>query len=173
MHSVDVINIYNQSTIIQGDGNWWCWWTLSNQLKALSVNTEDSLQKEFLLKTVTYKSCLNFQATCLICRVSSPHNQSYEPIHEKIFSVYLAYLTQIQHICTCVSDQISRSVMSNSLRPRESQHARPPCPSPTPGVHPDSGPSSQWCHPAISSSVVPLLLPPIPPSIRVFSNESS
>ena len=53
------------------------------------------------------------------------------------------------------SDQISRSVMSDSLRPHESQHARPPCPSPTPGVHPDSCPSSQWCHPAISSSVVP------------------
>ena len=54
------------------------------------------------------------------------------------------------------SDQISgRSVMSDSLRPHESQHARPPCPSPTPGVHSDSRPSSQWCHPAISSSAVP------------------
>ena len=45
--------------------------------------------------------------------------------------------------------------MSDSLPPHESQHARPPCPSPTPGVHSDSCPSSQWCHPAISSSVVP------------------
>ena len=45
--------------------------------------------------------------------------------------------------------------MSDSLRPHESQHARPPCPSPTPGVHSDSRPSSQWCHPAISSSVIP------------------
>ena len=45
--------------------------------------------------------------------------------------------------------------MSDSLRPHESQHARPPCPSPTPGVHSDWRPSSQWCHPAISSSVVP------------------
>ena len=53
------------------------------------------------------------------------------------------------------SDQISRSVVSDSLRPHESQHARPPCPSPTPGVHSDSRPSSQWCHPAISSSGVP------------------
>ena len=53
------------------------------------------------------------------------------------------------------SDQISRSVVSNSLRPHESQHARPPCPSPTPGVHGDSRPLSQWCRPAISSSVVP------------------
>ena len=53
------------------------------------------------------------------------------------------------------SDQISRSVVSDSLWPHELQHARPPCPSPTPGVHSDSCPSSQWCHPAISSSVVP------------------
>ena len=53
------------------------------------------------------------------------------------------------------SDQISRSVVSDSLRPHESQHARPPCPSPTLGVHSDSRPSSQWCHPAISSSVIP------------------
>ena len=53
------------------------------------------------------------------------------------------------------SDQISRSVVSSSLQPHESQHARPPCPSPTPGVHWDSHPSSRWCHPAISSSVVP------------------
>ena len=52
------------------------------------------------------------------------------------------------------SFQFSRSVVSDSLRPHESQHARPPCPSPTPGVHSDSRPSSQWCHPAISSSVV-------------------
>ena len=47
------------------------------------------------------------------------------------------------------------SVVSDSLRPHESQHARPPCPSPTPGVHSNSCPSSPWCHPAISSSVVP------------------
>ena len=53
------------------------------------------------------------------------------------------------------SDQISRSVVSYSLRPHELQHTRPPCPTPTPGVHWDSRPSSGWCHPAISSSVVP------------------
>ena len=53
------------------------------------------------------------------------------------------------------SVQFSHSVMPDSLRPHESQHARPPCPSPTPRVHSDSRPSSQWCHPAISSSVVP------------------
>ena len=51
--------------------------------------------------------------------------------------------------------QFSCSVMSDSLRPHELQHARPPCPSPTPGVHPNSRPSIWWCHPAISSSVIP------------------
>ena len=72
------------------------------------------------------------------------------------------------------SDQISHSVVSNSLRPHELQHTRPSCPSPTPGVHSDSTsiesvmPSSHLilCHPL-------LLLPPIPPSIRIFSNEST
>ena len=53
------------------------------------------------------------------------------------------------------SVQFSHSVMSDSLQPHESHHARPPCPSPTPGVHSNSRPLSRWCHPAISSSVVP------------------
>ena len=53
------------------------------------------------------------------------------------------------------SVQFSRSVVSDSLRPHESQHARPPCPSPSPRAHSDSRPSSPWCHPAISSLVVP------------------
>ena len=53
------------------------------------------------------------------------------------------------------SVQFSCSVMSDSLRPHELQHTRPPCPSPAPRVHSDSRPSSQWCHPAISSSVIP------------------
>ena len=53
------------------------------------------------------------------------------------------------------SVQLSRSVVSNSLQLHEPQHARPPCPSPTPGVHPNPCPSSRWCHPTISSSVLP------------------
>ena len=61
--------------------------------------------------------------------------------------------TPIQYQFSSV--QFSRSVVSGSLRPNELQHARPPCPSPTPGVHSDSRPLSQWCHPAISSSVIP------------------
>ena len=59
-------------------------------------------------------------------------------------SLILPYLVQFSH-----------SVMSDSLRPHELQHARPPCPSPTPGVYPNPCPLSQWCHPIMSSSVVP------------------
>ena len=53
------------------------------------------------------------------------------------------------------SVQFIRSVPSTSLRPHDPQHARPPCPLPTPGVYPNSCPLSRWCHPTISSSVVP------------------
>ena len=59
------------------------------------------------------------------------------------------------HMCTYVHIQFSHSVVSDSLWPHESQHTRPPCLSPTPGVHSNSCPSSRWCHPAISTSVVP------------------
>ena len=62
---------------------------------------------------------------------------------------------QPKHFPVISSAQFSHSVVSDSLRPHESQHTRPPCPSPTPGVPSDSRPSSQWCHTAISSSVVP------------------
>ena len=68
----------------------------------------------------------------------------------------LLYSWNLQNIVKQFSSvQFSRSVVSDSLRPHESQHARPPCPSTTPGVHSDSCPSSPWCHPAISSSVIP------------------
>ena len=64
------------------------------------------------------------------------------------------------------SVEFSHSFMSDSLWPHELQHVRPPCPSPTPGVHKNSRPLSQWCHPAISSSVVPFSssLQPLPAS---------
>ena len=66
---------------------------------------------------------------------------------EKQNSVYV-----FTHVC--------HSGMSDSLQPHESQHARSPCPSPTPGVYSNSCPSSRWCHPAISSSVVPFSFHP-------------
>ena len=71
-----------------------------------------------------------------------------------------------------LSVQFSRSVVSDSLRPHKSQHARAPCPSPTPGVHLNSCPLSQWCHPAISSSVVPFSSCPQSLPAWVFSYES-
>ena len=67
----------------------------------------------------------------------------------------MASIRPTRSIYTHSSVQFSRSVVSDSLRPHESQHTRPPCPSPTPGVHSNSRPPSRWCHPAISSSVVP------------------
>ena len=75
-------------------------------------------------------------------------------------STYLLFLKIIIYnyfpvLSSFSSVQFSRSVVSDSLRPHEPQHARPPCPSPNPGVHSNSCPSSQWCHPAISSSAVP------------------
>ena len=66
------------------------------------------------------------------------------------------------HIDNGIFSQFSCSVLSDSLQPHESQHARPPCLSPSPGVHSDSGPLSQWCHPAISSSVIPFSTCPQP-----------
>ena len=66
------------------------------------------------------------------------------------------------------SVQFSCSVLSDSLRSHESQHARPPCPSPSARVHPDSHPSSQWCHPAISSSVFPFSCPQSLPAQSLF-----
>ena len=65
-------------------------------------------------------------------------------------------MLKLLHNCTHLSSvQFSHSVVSDSLWPHESQHARPPCPSPTPGVHSKSRPSSRWCHPTISSSAIP------------------
>ena len=71
-----------------------------------------------------------------------------------VWKVSIYYLIEIL-ITAFSSVQFSHSVVSDSLRPHKLQHTRPPCPSPTPWVHWDSHPSSQWCHPAISSSVVP------------------
>ena len=83
----------------------------------------------------------------------------------------LLQLTQFHSFLGPHSVQFSRSVMSDSLQPHGLQHARPPCPSSTPRVYPDSCPLSRWCHPIISSSVIPFSSS-IFPSIRVLSDES-
>ena len=83
-------------------------------------------------------------------RISSPRLSSWRKEKDRRFQVG----ENKAPLCLFTSVQFSHSVVSDSLQPHESQHARPPCPSPTPGVHSDSCPLSQWCHPAISSSVV-------------------
>ena len=65
------------------------------------------------------------------------------------------YYLRVMEFFFSTSVHFSCSVVSDSSRPHELQHARPPCPSPTPGVHPNSCPLSRWCHPTVSSSVVP------------------
>ena len=98
------------------------------------------------MATVKKRSTLwNYKGRCHIL------NNSYHlPI--VIFSIILSNF--VAHIFY-YSVQFSRSVMSNSLWPHEPQHARPPCPSLTPRVYPNLCPSGQWCHQAISSSVIP------------------
>ena len=76
-------------------------------------------------------------------------------VEPKICMFYMWKLHNAKNNIQFSSIQFSHLVVSDSLRPHESQHARPPCPSPTPGVHSNSCPSSWWCHPAISSSVIP------------------
>ena len=91
------------------------------------------------------------------------------------FHIYLMVLCVAVplYFIKIISVQFSHSVVPNSFRPHGLQHARPPCPSPTSGVYSNSCPLSQRYHPTISSCRPLLLLPPIPPSIRVFSNVSA
>ena len=86
---------------------------------------------------------------CCDCFDFYPDHNNFLHITNKL--TFLSYYSCVHWS----SVQFSRSVVSDSLWPLESQHTRPPCPSPNPGVHSNSCPSSLWCHPAISSSVVP------------------
>ena len=72
-----------------------------------------------------------------------------------MYCTHVSVCNLVSHFLNFSSVQSSHSDVSDYLRPHESQYARPPCPSPTPGVYSNSCPWSQWCHPAISSSVVP------------------
>ena len=86
----------------------------------------------------------------------------------------ITFLPRCKQLILVISSvQFSRSVVSDCLQPHEPQHTRPPCPSPTPGVHPNPCPSSGWCYPTIHPLSSLLLLPSIFPSIRVFANESA
>ena len=69
--------------------------------------------------------------------------------------VIILSMMMVSQVYTYCSVRFSHSVVSDSLQPHESQHVSPPCPSPTPGVYSNSCQSTRWCHPAISSSIVP------------------
>ena len=86
------------------------------------------------------------------------HHRILKRVLYAIQQIQISYLfLSILYIVSIVFSlvQFSCSVVSGFLRPHEPQHARPPCPSPTPTVYPNSGPPSWWCHSAISSSVIP------------------
>ena len=91
--------------------------------------------------------------------IQTPIKYMLEPLYPGFLNWFLP------EFLNCSSVLFSCSLVSDSLRPHEPQHARPPCPSPIPRVYPNSCPLSWWCHPCI------LLLPSIFPTIRVFSNE--
>ena len=122
---------------------------------ALKRGLVNSPKPCFLLPTIHYALELYCRSHFFILGFSPSSLHSYL---ESLFELY-------------VSVQFSCSVVSDSLRPHELQHARPPCPSPTPGIHPNSCPLSRWYHPTISSCHPLLLLPAIFSSTRVFSNE--
>ena len=81
------------------------------------------------------------------------HRNPYQKYAYNVLYIHF-FKKQLMKRSSVSSVQFSRSVVSDSLRPHESQHTRPPCPSTIPGVYPNSCPSSQWCHPTISSSVI-------------------
>ena len=104
-------------------------------------------------------TCIFFSMSLLICPQCWLHSQADPPWGRKML-ICISWL-----MCMFSSVQFSHSVVSDSLQPHELQHTRPPCPSPTPGAYPKPCPLSRWCHPTISSSVVPFSCPqPFPAS---------
>ena len=102
-----------------------------------------------------------FLSCYLLCRFC-PFCLFILRIYNLIINIFITIINYFSSV------QFSHSVMSNSLRLHEMQHARPPCPSPAPRVHWKSRPSSQWCHPAISSSVIPFSCPQSSPASESF-----
>ena len=94
---------------------------------------------------------LNLESVCVCVWLFSLLNMLFS----LLLFAWKPVISRFFRVIMFSSVQFCRSIVSDSLWLHESQHARPPCPSPTPGVHSDSCPSSWWCHPAISSSVIP------------------
>ena len=124
----------------------WCYLTI------LSSVTFSSCPQSFLWgKTPSGSFSMSWLFTSDGQRIEASASASVLPmnIQRSLFFFFLSNFSAFS------SAQLSCSVLSNCLQPHESQQARPPCPSPTPGVHSNSRPWSRWCHPAISSSVIP------------------
>ena len=119
--------------------------------------------KPFTLNVITNKikfksATLILGLYCFYCIIFTSLNYFDYFFSINFFIIHsFRILVSIIEITTCINNsvQFSRSVLSDSLQPHVLQHARPPCPSPTPGVYSKSCSSSRWCHPAISSSVIP------------------
>ena len=105
--------------------------------------------------------------TPVFCFSCSEHQQPTR----RLVSVSYTVLTTLFRFAGIQFSLVAQSCPT--LRPHESQHTRPPCPSPAPGVHSNSCPLSQWCHPALSSSVIPFSSCPQSLPASVFSNEST
>ena len=126
----------------------WCVILLTFHIKDLSTDLLDLNIDKFIFHIWKYGCCVFYNIGI-----------SLYFTNEFSYCIYKYLLHTLLHgiwNSLCFSSvQCSCSVMSDSLWPHESQHARTPCPSPSPGVHSNSRPSSRWCHPAISSSVIP------------------
>ena len=130
--------------------------SLSNQTLSSIMSHTDQYRAIHLIYNA-FNLCLlgNEYLTSFIVKVHNIFKNVFY-IEYMFIILFMIFLCLFQSKYTQFSSvQFICSVVSESLRPHELQHARPSCPSPSPGVHSDSRPSSLWCHPAISSSVVP------------------
>ena len=115
----------------------------------MSYSCKKFIQEGCLFKWMPWQSKAKLNARPLY------YSKNLEPILFLCIYRWFLYMLNVCRMQLLSSVQFSCSVVSDSLQPHKLQHVGPPCPSPTPGVHSNSWPSSQWCHPAISSSVVP------------------
>ena len=125
----------------------------SLRLQNISMSHKVKMNRVWNRIPLGYINCQAFSDCHPLQEITAGTRTQNRPETEKTIRLCLLFIPF--HFTEDIFIQFSRSVVSDSSRPHESQHTRPPCPSPTPGVHSDSRPSSQWCHPAISSSVLP------------------
>ena len=124
-----------------------------NQSVSKDLDFSENFREESILPSSLLPGCYCWRF--LACRCITAISVSTDTWSSPCICVCVQIYLFLQEHRWLNSVQFSRSVVSDSLWHHESQHARPPCPSPTPGVYSNSCPLNRWCHPAISSSVVP------------------